>query len=173
MKLLKIALVLFAASLLCVSCSRKEDAQTLSYVVTFDADGGSPIPNPVTVEKGKTVNEPEVVPAKDGFAFSGWFTQTGLKFNFKSTPVTKDITLVAHWWAGPKQYVLINDYSWKYNESSIAATFGTPAGKDVCAGASVLMFMFERSEAEFDDIIRQHIANAEQYDCPVFSISIL
>lgn len=167
MKLLKVVLVLFAASLLCVSCSKSEDPGAVSYTVTFDTDGGVPVPDPVTVEKGKTVNEPEVIPAKEGFTFSGWFTESGLKFNFKSTPVTKDITLVAHWWAGPKQYVLINDYSWKYNESSIAATFGTPTGKDVCAGASVLMFMFERAEAEFDDIIRQHIANAEQYDCPV------
>lgn len=167
MRFLKKMLLPLAALALLVGCSEKEDVKSGMLTVSFDTDGGTPVPEAVTVEKGKTIAEPSVTPTKDGYTFSGWYTSTGLKFNFKSTPVTKDITLVARWWAGPKQYVLINDYSWKYNESAITATFGTPVGKDVCAGASVLMFMFERPEAEFDDIIRRHIADAEQYDCPV------
>ena len=65
-----------------------------TYTVNFDAKGGTPAPNAQTVKEGKAATAP-TVPTKEGYTFVEWQLD-GAKYDF-STPVTKDITLVAVW----------------------------------------------------------------------------
>ncbi len=71
------------------------------HTVTFDSDGGNPVPDPQRITIGKQATRPTSSPAKDGFLFDGWFikdTKGGSKVAYDfSQPVTADITLVAHW----------------------------------------------------------------------------
>lgn len=64
-----------------------------TYTVTFDANGGTPTPEPQEVKEGELASEPTVTQA--GYNFLGWY-KDGVKFNF-STPITANITLVAQW----------------------------------------------------------------------------
>ena len=65
----------------------------ITYIVTYDTDGGSAVEKEV-VETGKTVTIP-VDPTKEGYTFDGWYLD-GEKYDF-NTKVTKDITLKAKW----------------------------------------------------------------------------
>ena len=65
------------------------------YTVTFNSDGGSNVPSQ-TVNEGATASKP-TNPTKDGFTFLGWFLEGSSSIYDFSTPVTSDITLVAHW----------------------------------------------------------------------------
>ena len=65
-----------------------------NYTVTFDAKGGTPTPDAQTVVKDGTATAP-TAPTREGYTFVEWQID-GKKYDF-STPVTKDITLVAVW----------------------------------------------------------------------------
>lgn len=62
--------------------------------VTFDAQGGEPVPEAQTVVLGGVASKP-ADPTKDGFQFDQWMLD-GQPYVF-GTPVTQDITLVANW----------------------------------------------------------------------------
>ncbi len=67
-----------------------------SCTVTFETNGGSAI-DPVRVEKGKSIEEPEE-PTKDKATFDCWCSDEDLTTEYDfSTPVTQDITLYAKW----------------------------------------------------------------------------
>jgi uncharacterized repeat protein (TIGR02543 family) len=70
-----------------------------SYTVTFNADGGSPIPQPMTVQSGQSVNSLPTNPQKTNFDFGGWYTaQNGGGSPFTgNTTVTGNITVYAKW----------------------------------------------------------------------------
>jgi len=162
----KALLVLAAAGLVCsVSCSKQDPAAEM-FTITFDADGGEPEPEPLKVKKGEYAVEPES-PVKDGSEFLGWYTGFGFKFNFASTPITKDMTLTARYWDGPKKYILINDYCYRYDEKAVVNYFGTPYGKETCAGFSMLMFMFGRSDDANAEHLKANLEAAKKYDCPI------
>ena len=65
----------------------------MTYTVTFDSNGGSAVEQQ-TVQSGSTASIP-VKPVRAGFTFGDWMLD-GHVYNF-STPVTKNITLVASW----------------------------------------------------------------------------
>ncbi|MFA5474706.1 MAG: InlB B-repeat-containing protein [Acholeplasmataceae bacterium] len=65
----------------------------VTYAVTFDADGGSPVDD-VIVNEGNPVQMP-IEPTKDGFIFKGWYIDDIL-YNFNDV-ISKDITLKAKW----------------------------------------------------------------------------
>ena len=65
--------------------------------VQFDAQGGSPEPEDVTVPYGGMVTEPTETPVKTGYTFTGWFKDT-VQWNFE-TPVTSNMILYANWTA--------------------------------------------------------------------------
>jgi uncharacterized repeat protein (TIGR02543 family) len=73
-------------------------AQT-AYIVTFDTEGGSPIP-PQEVPHGGTAMRPtpSQEPAKTGHTFDGWYTTSGgtTPFDF-DTAITADTTIYAGW----------------------------------------------------------------------------
>ena len=69
-------------------------ADVLEHTVTFDAQGGTPVPETQYVQDNETATEP-TDPTKDGFTFAGWYLgETAYNFD---TPVEDNITLVAHW----------------------------------------------------------------------------
>ena len=78
------------------SCG-KEEVKTY-FTVTFDTDGGAPVPEVQCVEKGKTAAAPSPAPAKKDFVFVCWSANGTNAYNFQS-PVTRDLTLRARWQA--------------------------------------------------------------------------
>jgi uncharacterized repeat protein (TIGR02543 family) len=69
-------------------------------VVSFDADGGLPVPPPQPVAIGGTAARPDD-PAKTGFEFDGWFRDpAGLSpWDFAADTADADLTLYAKWTA--------------------------------------------------------------------------
>jgi uncharacterized repeat protein (TIGR02543 family) len=70
-----------------------------NYSVSFDAQGGAPIPADQSVAFGGFVTEP-AAPAKTGYTFNGWYTAStgGTLWNFVSgTMGAADMTLFAQW----------------------------------------------------------------------------
>ncbi|MFT9820382.1 InlB B-repeat-containing protein [Lysinibacillus sp. NPDC056185] len=69
----------------------------VSYIVTFDSDGGSKVPSQ-SVEPGELVKAPSN-PVKEGYTFAGWYKDKGLTeaWDFDQDVVEKDITLYAKW----------------------------------------------------------------------------
>lgn len=65
-------------------------------VVTFNVDGGTPVPPEQTVAEGEKVKVPSQDPTKDNYVFKGWYLGEDL-FSFGTTEVKGDITLVAKW----------------------------------------------------------------------------
>ena len=69
------------------------------YTVTFDTDGGTPVPPNQEVEYGLTATEPTTAPTKTGYTFDGWYLGDE-KYGF-SDAVEQNITLKAKWEAIP------------------------------------------------------------------------
>ncbi len=157
----------FLTALLLAGCNAPASDEAASFTITFDARGGAPAPAPQTIARGGYVTEPAEEPVLGSGIFSGWYTQTGLKFNFKSTPVTKDMTLVARYWEGPKKYFVINDYDWSYLEKAIASYFGSSVGRDVAVGQGLLFYIFQRPLETHVTTLKRHLELAVQYDVPV------
>ncbi len=86
-------------------------------VVTFDSNGGSSV-NSAVIEKGGVVNAP-VAPTKENAIFKCW-TLNGEEYDF-SSPVTKDMTLVAKW--NDTVYVTFRSNG---TEEKISVEVGTP-----------------------------------------------
>ena len=151
-----------------VSCNGTDiEDDNIYFTIYFDTQGGTPTPDTQSVEKGAFAAEPAIEPSLDGRVFVGWFTQNGLKFNFQSTPITKDFVLVAHYWDGPKKYIVINDYDWTYSEKAIYAHFGDSKGCDVAVGEGLLYYIFERPLETHMESLKKHLQLSEQYNVPV------
>ena len=69
------------------------------YTVTFDTDGGTPVPPNQEVEYGLNATEPTTAPTKTGYTFDGWYLGDE-KYDF-SDAVEQNITLRAKWEAIP------------------------------------------------------------------------
>ena len=65
------------------------------YAITFDSYGGSKVSNQHAL-KGAHAMVPDPAPTMEGREFLGWRLD-GEDFDFENTPITRDITLVAHW----------------------------------------------------------------------------
>ena len=66
-----------------------------AYTVTFDAQGGSPVPPTQSVPYNGTVQKPAANPARAGYTFAGWFVNNKL-YDFNA-PVTSNTTLTGRW----------------------------------------------------------------------------
>jgi uncharacterized repeat protein (TIGR02543 family) len=101
------------------SCSEDKPDKTV-YTVTFDADGGSPVPPAQSVEAGSTVAAPAANPSKAGYVFMFWrLSDKTTAYNFQ-TPVTADITLRAKW--EEEASVEYLQVSWELNGGSWPST---------------------------------------------------
>lgn len=74
-----------------------------NWVVTFDPNGGTPVPLAQEVEYGHTATKP-VEPTLKGYTFAFWYLgedeQNATAYDF-DTPVTENITLTAKWHVTP------------------------------------------------------------------------
>lgn len=78
------------------SCSDNDDP-IVTYTVTFETEGGTPVPSVQTVEEGSTVTAPSTNPSKAGYVFLFWHSSgASTAYNFQ-TPVKGNITLYAKW----------------------------------------------------------------------------
>mgnify|MGYP000614846263 CR=1 FL=1 len=80
------------------------------YTVTFNTDGGTPVPPAQEVEYGLTATEP-AAPKKTGYTFDGWYLGDE-KYDF-SAAVEQNITLTAKWHITPHNiyaYARLNSY---------------------------------------------------------------
>lgn len=102
MKLRKLLFICLLVTLVAVltSCGTK-------YTVTFDSDGGTAVAEQV-VKEGQPASEP-TPPTKDGYLFDGWFNGEN-KWNFAS-PITSNMTLVAHWEIDPNNCPHEDEYN--------------------------------------------------------------
>ena len=69
----------------------------VTHTVTFESNGGTPVPAAQTVADGEKAVEPEK-PSREGLEFGGWYRDSEMTepFDF-DTPITGDITLYARW----------------------------------------------------------------------------
>lgn len=69
----------------------------VKYTVTFNSNGGSAV-QAMSVAENETIVRP-ADPAKTGFAFEGWYKDSGLtqKWNFDTDTVNQALTLYAKW----------------------------------------------------------------------------
>ena len=96
-----------------------------TYTVTFDANGGTPEPEPITgVESGSTIEAPEFPPEKEHYTFDGWYwypeSEVRHLWDFDEDVVTEDITLHA-----------------EYNINTYTVTFNSEGGTQVSPYTSV------------------------------------
>ena len=89
--------------------------------VTFNATGGSDVAKKIIAE-GSTISEPSTIRAY--YDFSGWYNGETL-FDF-STPVTKDLTLTAHWAA--HEYKITYELNGGTNNSANPAVYTVESG---------------------------------------------
>lgn len=71
---------------------------TKEYNVTFETDGGKPVPAPQVVRWGKYATKPTEIPVKgDSWVFNGWYTDgTGaVEFDFDKTAIKANTTIYA------------------------------------------------------------------------------
>lgn len=83
-----------------------DTADVLEHTVTFDAQGGTPVPETQYVQDGEKATEPDPAPTKDGFTFAGWYLNDE-PYDF-TAPVTSDIELVARWTDATRYTVTYN-----------------------------------------------------------------
>ena len=68
-----------------------------SYTVSFDAKGGSPVPETQKVPYGEKANAP-AAPTNDGYDFEGWYNKDGgAKWEFAVNTVSSNVDLYAKW----------------------------------------------------------------------------
>ena len=83
-----------------------------SYTVSFDSNGGSEVADQ-KVNEGDKATAPSA-PTKEGYVFSGWYSDSGLTslYDFESKTVTANLTLYAKWTIAPK-----NNYTVSFNSN--------------------------------------------------------
>jgi len=75
-----------------------------NYTVTFDADGGAPVPAKQSVAYNGKVIKPSD-PTKSGYTFDGWYNEN-TEWDFDDDTIMKDITLKANWVDSDTKYTV-------------------------------------------------------------------
>ena len=72
------------------------DDEKITFTVTFDTQGGSPI-DPITIGEGEALALPQT-PTKEGYIFDGWYLDSDCVEKYgDSYAISKNITLYAKW----------------------------------------------------------------------------
>ncbi len=84
-----------------------------SYTITFDANGGSGAPAPMTKQKDVALIIPNTVPTRNGYTFTGWgIGPTAIRGSFQpggKYSGNKNTTLYAIWEKNPEAYTVKYD----------------------------------------------------------------
>lgn len=115
------------------------------YTVTFDTNGGSPVPAALTdVDKGTKIDKP-TDPAKGAFTFKGWYnnkTFSGSAWNFDSDTVSGNTTLYANYTkdkpdVDPNDDKIINYFSVTFiDDDKVLSSYEVGYGEKIIAPAS-------------------------------------
>ena len=94
------------------------------HTVTFDADGGMPVPDAQTVLHGGKVADPSASVSKTGFYLDGWYTENAhtYKWNFNTGTVTSNMTLYANWIPGNGTPYKVEHYQQNINDDNYPAS---------------------------------------------------
>ena len=76
-------------------CSAQKTAP-VNYTLTFETNGGSSIA-PLTAEDGSVIDLSQYTPEKDGFSFTGWYTDAALTEAASSVTLDGNRTVYAGW----------------------------------------------------------------------------
>ncbi|MFD1175192.1 S-layer homology domain-containing protein [Paenibacillus puldeungensis] len=108
------------------------------FTVTFDADGGSNAPAPITnVALGSKIDAPADV-AKEGYVFDGWYAGNH-KWGFATDTVTDNLTLKARWVIDPTKTMVFT----KNLESAKTVNEGNQVDLQVAADGGVDSMIWE------------------------------
>ncbi|MBQ6465572.1 MAG: InlB B-repeat-containing protein, partial [Oscillospiraceae bacterium] len=100
-------------------------------LVSFNSDGGTPVPDAQQIEAGDTATEPYPEPTKEGFTFAGWYAEGAtLPFDFL-TPLSQSIILTAHWEAVPEPVASVAQIGEMTYETLEAAIEAASAGDTI------------------------------------------
>lgn len=111
----KISLNFFAIAIIgiclsTVSCSKGKQMYGTYYTVSFDAGGGTPVPDDQQVKDGDRAAAP-ASPAREGYVFLFWsLSGYSSAFDFQ-TEIDSDISLVARW----EEEIEYQQVSWELN----------------------------------------------------------
>lgn len=99
----------------------KWDGIPITYQVTFNSDGGTPIDPIIDIVPGTKINEPNPPPEKSEYTFGGWWTGQwqNIPWNFDTDVVNTGITLTARWYINT--YNVYADASPSYGGTAIAS----------------------------------------------------
>ena len=88
--------------------ARWQEIPANSRLVTFNANGGTPVPPQQIVTVGEKINKPSAI-AKTGHVFDGWYRNASLtnKWDFDEDTVSASIVLYAAW--NPIAYTVLYD----------------------------------------------------------------
>ena len=96
--ILAVFTLLLCSLLLLSSCKgdgQAEETTVVTYTVTFDSNGGSPVESK-QVQAGELIPKPDD-PVLEGQMFDGWKQKGGYDWDFASGKVEQDMTLTASW----------------------------------------------------------------------------
>ena len=95
------------------------------YTVTYDTDGGTPVPPDVTVDEDGTTSRPAIDPTRADHVFDGWF-DGDMAYDF-TQPIDRDMTLTAHWHQ-PGRWTLSPDHGIDSGGETVTLTPPAPGG---------------------------------------------
>ncbi|MDF2988961.1 MAG: beta-propeller protein methanol dehydrogenase, partial [Eubacterium sp.] len=102
------------------SSSSNQPSVKTRYIVTFQANGGTPVP-PMSVLSGEKITLPSV-PTFAGYIFMGWYTDKELTTEFnQNTPITSNITLYAKWNGWNKPVIMDERFEEGYPKFTVSS----------------------------------------------------
>ena len=143
------------------------------YTLTFDTNGGSSI-SKITKVKGTTVDLENYEPTKEGYEFTGWYSDKNLTDEITSIKLTKNTTVYAGWKAikenpstGAFPFVDVDtddwffvDVSYVYDKGLMSGTSTTTFAPNITTTRGMIVTILYRLENEpavsgslpFDDV---------------------
>lgn len=121
-----------------------------TFRVVFDPNRGlSDDTSMVEVEYGSTVSEPSEEPEREGYTFTGWFTDDQNKFDF-ATAIKSDVTLYAGWIENPKVTLKYYYFDDDTVEVPYGSTMDRPEDPEYEGFTFIGWFSDEEMTQEFD-----------------------
>ena len=147
------------------------------YTVTFDSNGGTPVPPAQKVEYGLTAAEPTSAPTKTGYTFDGWYLgddeQNATAYDF-NTPVTENITLTAKWNIN-KYTVTFNSYGGTpvppAQEVEYGLTATEPATAPTKTGYTFDGWYLGDEKYDFSDAVEQNITLYANWEKNIYTVT--